>query len=96
MNQTDTVFTELVELLRNFPGREYSGDINPDTLFFGDLGFASIDAVLLGEMIQERFNCEFPFHEALAALAKAGASDLPVGQLADFLRAHLQDASAGR
>ena len=48
------VLQDLEEILRNFQGREYSGEITADTSFFGDLGLASIDAVVLGETLQEK------------------------------------------
>ncbi len=85
----DRLFTELADALRNFPGREYSGEIDSKTLFFADLGFASIDAVVLGEMLEERYGRKLPFHELLAELGQHGASDLEIGEIADFLHRHL-------
>ena len=85
----DRLFAELADVLRNFPGREYSGEIGPETLFFADLGFVSIDAVLLGEMLEERYGRRLPFHELIAELGHRGAGDLEIGEMADFLHRHL-------
>jgi acyl carrier protein len=85
----DEVLSELTEILRDFEGREYSGHIDRDTLFFGDLGFASIDAVLLGEKLEEQYGRRFPFHELLAELGKQGAEDVDVGTLSAFIHRQL-------
>ncbi|MFO0881125.1 MAG: acyl carrier protein [Gemmataceae bacterium] len=86
---------ELAELLANFQGREYSDPIERETRFFADLGFASIDAVVLGETLEKRFGRKLPFSELLAGLAAEQAEDLEVGVLVDFLAQHLGD-QAGR
>jgi acyl carrier protein len=85
----DEVLADLTAILRDFEGREYSGRIDPDTLFFGDLGFASIDAVLLGEKLEEQYGRRFPFHELLAELGKQGAEDVEVGTLSAFIHGQL-------
>jgi acyl carrier protein len=79
----------LADLLQNFNGREYSGPIGPETLFFSELGMMSIDAVVLGETVETHFGQRFPFPKFLASLAQRGADDLSVGELADFLAANL-------
>jgi acyl carrier protein len=83
------ILDDLAGLLRDFDGREYSGAIDRDTLFFGDLGLASIDAVVLGERLERRYGRKIPFHQLLGDLGRRGAEDLALGELADFLHAHL-------
>ena len=85
---------DLADLLRHFGGREYSGPIGPATCFFADLGFTSIDAVLLGETLEQRYQRKFPFYEFLAEMREQGALDLEVGQLAEFLKRHWHSATA--
>lgn len=85
----DRLLSELADVLRNFPGREYSGEIGRESLFFADLGFASIDAVVLGEMLEQRYGRKLPFGELFAELGSRGASDLEIGEMADFLHRHL-------
>ena len=41
---SDAILADLAAILSNFNGREYSGVIDRETLFFGELGMASIDA----------------------------------------------------
>jgi acyl carrier protein len=84
------VLDHLAALLRCFNGREYSGDIGPETLFFADLGMMSIDAVVLGEALEQHYGQRFPFPQFLAQLQQCGAEDLALGELAEFLHRNLQ------
>jgi acyl carrier protein len=83
------VLDDIAGLLRDFDGREYSGIIERGTHFFGDLGLASIDAVVLGEKLEQLYGRKLPFHQLLAELGRRGASDLELGELVDFLHTHL-------
>jgi acyl carrier protein len=85
----EDVLAHLAELLRSFNGREYSGPIGPETMFFADLGMMSIDAVVLAETLEQQYGQRFPFPQFLAGLAARGAEDMAVGELAAFLAAHL-------
>jgi acyl carrier protein len=76
---------DLAELLHDFNGHEYSGDIGPATLFFGDLGMVSIDAVILAETLEQRYGQPFPFSKFLSDLGRQTRNDLAVGELAAFL-----------
>ena len=85
-----SVLDDLVYILRNFPGREdYFDDIDRRTRFFDDLGMVSIDAVMLGEKLEQRYGYRFPFNELIADLIERQAEDLEVGELADFIHLHL-------
>jgi acyl carrier protein len=75
--------------LRNFEGREYYGEIGRHTRFFDDLGCASIDAVVLGEQLEEHFGQKLPFNDLLLDLGNRGATDLEIGELAQFVHRHL-------
>jgi acyl carrier protein len=83
------ILTDLTNLLGNFQGREYSGAIGPETRFFADLGLASIDAVVLGEMLQCHYGRDLPFGDLMAELGRRTDRDLRVGELVEFLRRHL-------
>lgn len=87
------IVNDLAAMLRDFQGREYSGDIGPQTRFFADLGFASIDAVVLGEMLEDRYGQKFPFFELLTEAKERGDLDLEVGQMAAFLLRYLDGSS---
>lgn len=83
------ILADLGRMLGNFHGREYSGEIDPQTMFFADLGLASIDAVVLGENLQSHYNRPLPFGDLMADLGRRADRDLSVGELADFLERHL-------
>ncbi len=95
MKTKEQIMNEVAEILRNFHGREYSGDIGPETLFFGDLGLASIDAVVLGETLEEKYGRKLPFHLFMADLGRRAVRDIPLGELVAFLHQHLNASTAG-
>ncbi len=89
----DRILSDLAELLADFQGREYSEPIDAETLFFGDLGFVSIDAVVLGETLEEKYGHKFPFYELISGLAQSGVQDLEVGVVAAFVEQQLSDVA---
>ncbi len=86
----DEIMNDVASVLRNFNGREYSGDIDSNTRFFGDLGLASIDAVVLGETLEEHYGRKLPFHLFMADLGRRAVRDIPLGELVSFLHQHLE------
>lgn len=92
MSQTaiqEKIWSDIEGVLRNFHGREYSGRIGPETRFFADLGLASIDAVVLGETLQQLYGRTLPFGELMADLGRRDDRDMNLGELAEFLGRHL-------
>ena len=87
----DQILDDVASILRSFNGREYSGDIDENTLLFGDLGLASIDAVVLGETLEEHYGHKLPFHLFMADLGRRAVRDIPLGELVAFLHHHLQN-----
>ena len=96
MSDADPQHTEpailavLARMLADFQGREYSGPIDRDTLFFADLGLASIDAVVLGEELQAHYGRDLDYGSFLADLGRREERDLRIGDLAAFLARHLE------
>ncbi|HWG45510.1 MAG TPA: acyl carrier protein [Gemmataceae bacterium] len=86
---TEQIHSDVAGILRNFNGREYSGDIGPETCFFADLGLASIDAVVLGETLEEHYGRKIPFHLFMADLGRRAVRDIKLGELVAFLHQHL-------
>jgi acyl carrier protein len=86
---SEQILNDVAGILRNFNGREYSDDIGPDTLFFADLGLASIDAVVLGETLEEHYGRKLPFHRFMADLGRRAQRDIRLGELVAFLHQHL-------
>lgn len=89
----EQVLADLAGILANFEGKEYSGEIGPHTQFFGEMGYASIDAVVLSEKLEEHYARKFPFHEFIADLRERNVDDIEVGELAAFLHRHLNPTS---
>ncbi len=84
--------TEVLEQLRHVFREALNVDplvpIEPGTRFFADLGLASIDAVVLGEAIQEHMGRPVPFQRLLAELGERDQRDLEIGELMRFLQSH--------
>ena len=80
---------DVAGILSDFQGREYSGPIGRETRFFADLGLASIDAVVLGETLQDHYGRPLPFGDLMAELGQKANRDLSIGELTDFLAKHL-------
>lgn len=85
---TAYVLQLLQELSRDW---EYSKEITGETGLFADLGFESLDAVVLGTAIQEHYQRMMPFAELLADVGRAGR-DLSLGELVTFISTHLDSA----
>ena len=68
-------------------------EIGPDSLLFTQLGFESLDAVVLGVAIQEHFNRHMPFSELFADLGQK-QRDLSIRELVDFTHKHVNSVSS--
>ena len=81
---------EVLNLLRQLARDwEYSGVISADTFLFADLGFESIDAVVLASHVQDHYQCQLPFPELLAELSRREVKDITIGELVEFIHYHL-------
>src|SRR5260370_14355775 len=68
---------------------EYSGEITPKSFLFADLGFESIDAVVLASHVQDHYQRQLPFPELLAELGRREVKDISIGELVEFIHYHL-------
>jgi|DewCreStandDraft_5_1066085.scaffolds.fasta_scaffold113806_2 acyl carrier protein len=83
------LLAEVLETLQDLAADwEYSRPLTPATTFFGDLGFESLDLVVLGAALQRRYG-RLPFAEFLATLGQQGRQDITVGDLVAFIRQHV-------
>jgi acyl carrier protein len=89
----DAILEDLRSIFRETLAVDPISPIDPRTRFFADLGLASIDVVVLGEAIQQRFGQPLPFHVLLAELGRRAQRDLEIGELIVFLRRHLHEDS---
>src|SRR5262249_53423410 len=87
MTGDDRVLAEVLELLDQLAGDwEYDGPIEPTTRFLGDLGLESLDLVVLGTMIQQRYG-RLPFTEFYAEIGRRPVEerDVTVAELVEFI-----------
>lgn len=82
----DYVCNLLGQLARDW---DYSQAIGPDTRLFADLGFESLEAVIVGTAIQEHYQREMPFAELLADVGQREIRDLTIGELVEFVDKHV-------
>jgi acyl carrier protein len=89
----ESILADVLELVNRLAKDwEYSSEITVDTFLFADLGFESIDAVVLASFIQERYKRQFPFPELLAELGRRDVKDIRLGELIEFIHRHMNSA----
>ena len=67
---------------------DYPDPVRPESRLFTELGFESLDAVVLCTAIQEHYQTPMPFAELLAEIGQQ-QRDLSIKELADFVNPHL-------
>ncbi len=82
----------LIQLARDW---EFEGEIHAGTRLFSDLGFQSLDAVVLGNSLQERLGQPIPYGELLTEIGRRPFNDVTVGEWVDFTWKHLEGNSSG-
>ncbi|MDF1753376.1 MAG: phosphopantetheine-binding protein [Verrucomicrobiales bacterium] len=85
MPEINEIMTDLAGILADFNGKEYYDPIGPDTLFMAELGFSSIDVVILGETLESHYQTDISFGDFIASMTEQNVQDVPVGALADYL-----------
>jgi acyl carrier protein len=91
----DAVGQSVRGLLKELAGDwDYRDDISDGTLLFRQLGFQSLDIVVLGAAIQERYGRQLPFAQLFADIGRDGR-DLSVAELVDFVARHVNSTDAG-
>lgn len=69
---------------------DYDEEITGATWLFSDLGFQSLDAVVLGNTLQERFGRPIPFADLLVDIGQRSVNDVTVDEWVDFTTKSLQ------
>ncbi|MFM8271851.1 MAG: acyl carrier protein [Gemmata sp.] len=89
MRTTDDLLAALAGVVRaTFPDRDAPDAVEVGTRVFADLGFASIDLVVLAERLDAHFGRKLPFGSFLKGLRERGAEDISLGELVAFLQKH--------
>jgi len=75
---------------------EYGGELTRATRLLADLGLESLDLVVLGTAIQERYG-RLPFTEFLAEIGQRPPAerDVSVGELVAFVSRHCSGSTHG-
>ena len=82
----DILYKDLVTLLNELrEDWEYSGEITQDTGLIRDMDLESIDLVVLGSAIEEKYKQQLPFAEFLSSLEARNAKDITIKNILDFL-----------
>jgi len=79
------ILQTLQELARDW---DYSRPLDGNTRLFCDLGFESLDAVVLGSAIQDHYRRAMPFAEMLVELGQT-QTDLTINGLVAFVQQHV-------
>lgn len=89
----DDILAELLALLRQLADDwEYSGVLDEHTMLVADLGFESLDLVVLGSAVEQHYGKTLPFPEFYAMLGQRPQRDVSIGEWVDFVREHLDSA----
>jgi acyl carrier protein len=92
----EIILTDVLNLLKELARDwEYSGEITPQTWLFADLGFESIDAVILASFVQDHYGRPFPFPQLLANIGQRDVKDLRISELVGFIHQHLSAVPEG-
>ncbi|HMM42490.1 MAG TPA: acyl carrier protein [Thermomicrobiales bacterium] len=95
-NMDPVVLAEVLDLIHQMADDwEYSGDVTEDTFFLSDMGLESLDLVILGTMIQQRYG-QLPFAEFLAEIGQRPVEerDVTVGELVSYICQHRRPIAA--
>jgi acyl carrier protein len=90
------VLTEVIELVEELAGDwEYDGDVGAETRFLADLELESLDLVVLGAELQERYG-RLPMAEFLTEVGERPVDerDVTVKELADMIAAAVEFRAA--
>jgi len=81
----DYLLQKMGELTQDW---DYPDPVRPESKLFTELGFESLDAVVLCTAIQEHYQTPMPFAELLAEIGQQ-QRDLSIDELTDFVDTHL-------
>lgn len=91
------ILAEVLAMIDELAGDwEYDGEVTPDTYFLADMGLESLDLVVLGTMIQQRYG-RLPFAEYLAEIGQRPVQerDVTIAELVAFIAARRAPVGVG-
>lgn len=86
----DEIHADILVLLRKLADDwEYDGEITDGTRMLADLGFESLDVVVLATVVQDYYHQVLPFPEFFAKIGQRDVRDVTVGEWVDFVGDHV-------
>jgi len=90
------VLLEVLAILRQLGDDwEYGGAITAETWLIRDLGFESLEIVVLGASIQRHYGQPLSFSDFLADVGQRDEGDIVVGEWVGFIHAQLSTSVEG-
>jgi len=90
----EQVFEDLRDLVVSLSEDwDLTDPITQTTYLIEDLGFESIDIVILCTNVEQRYKRAFPFAQFLAEIGQREVRDIRMDELVDFFFSHLHDGS---
>jgi acyl carrier protein len=87
----DQIFDDLTHIISSLSEDwELSDPITEETYLIKDLGFESIDIVILCTNVEQHYNRQIPFAEFLAQIGQREVRDIRMDELVEFFYRHLQ------
>jgi acyl carrier protein len=91
MYTREKILAEVLALLNSVvQDWEFEGPLGANTRVFADLAFESLDLVVLGSKVQERFGQTLPFPQLFAEIGQREVRDLTIGEWVDFIYLHIR------
>jgi acyl carrier protein len=92
MKTPQQILDDILDLLQGVARDwEFDKPLTADTRLFTDLAFESLDLVVLGAAVQERYGQKFPFSEFFAEIGQRDVRDPTIGEWVAFIHLHLKD-----
>ena len=89
----EAVYNDITAILNKLSEDwEYYEEITPETFFVADLGFESIDLVVLATTIEKRYQKQFPFAQFFAEVGQREVRDVKLGEFVNFIFQNLNSS----
>lgn len=92
----DQVESEIMDLLRKLADDwDFAGNLTAQTYLLRDMGFESLDVVVLSTHVQEHFKRVLPFNALFTEIGQREVRDITVGEWVEFTYRNLSGAAGG-
>lgn len=93
----ETIFEGIINILNMMSDDwEYADEIRLETYLIADLGFESIDIVVLGTTIEKQYKRSLPFAKFFAEIGQREIRDIRLDELVGFVYGNLNRSDAAQ